>query len=192
MSNWERYGTRDPSLSRWHRQFLRQYAASRVEAELCGMIDIDWLEFCARCKTNLFLVEAAQDVLKLNKCADQTAKLAVAANIPAYLVLYTATGEDCPADRRCTRADCTHGISRFRVRQIAPVDGQWCWEEPPAFADFVLDVHRAHRAIVCGSRFSNEQTSLEVELHAADPPVRIDGEWDDVVTRRPPDWKGVA
>lgn len=32
---------------------------------------------------------------------------------------------------------------------------------------------------------------LEIEIHAADPPQRPDGEWDDVVTRRPPDHTAV-
>lgn len=35
------------------------------------------------------------------------------------------------------------------------------------------------------------QTRLESELRAADPP-RTDGEWPDVATRRPPDYKGAA
>lgn len=170
MSNWERYGTRDMSLSKWHRQMLRQRAATAVEGELCGMIDIDWLEFCSRCKTNLFLVEAARDINHLAKCADQTARLAVAANIPAYLVLYTPTDEDCPANRRCRQPGCKHGVEEFRVRQIAPVDGVWREDTPIEFADFVLDIHRAHRSIVCASRFS----PLEAELHIADPPAE---EW---------------
>ena len=191
MSNWERHGTRDMSLSKWHRQMLRQRAASAAEGEECGMIDIDWLEFCSRCRTNLFLVEAARDILKLNKVAYHTAKLAVAANIPAYIVLYTPTGDDCPADRRCRRDDCMHGISEFRIRQIAPAEagGEWRSETPEAFADFVLEIHRAHRSIVCGSRFA--QSPAELEVHIADPPWP-DGEWEDVVTRRPPDWKGGA
>jgi hypothetical protein len=158
MSNWERHGTRDLSLSRWHRQYLRHHAASRLEAEECGMIDIDWLEYCARCKTNLFLVEAGQDVRQINKCADQTAKLATQANIPAFLALYTPTGEDCPSDRLCRVPGCTHGISQFRVKQIAPVEaaGEWRWDTPEAFADFILEFHRLHRIVVCGSRFSRE------------------------------------
>jgi hypothetical protein len=156
MSNWERHGgTRDLSLSRWHRQFLRAHAASRIEAEECGMIDIDWLEFCARCKTNLFLAEAARDVRKLNKCADQTAQLAGQANIPAYLVLYEPTGEGCPVDRQCRDEQCQHGINKFRVRQVAPSPpGDWRWETPESFADFVLSFHRMHRITVCASRFS--------------------------------------
>ncbi len=165
MSNWERHGgTRDMSLSRWHRQFLRHHAASRIEAEECGMIDIDWLEFCARCKTNLFLVEAARDVTKLNKCADQTAQLAVQANIPAYLVLYTPTDEDCPMGHLCRVEGCRHGISEFRVRQIAPpaTRGEWRWETPETFADFVLDFHRMHRLSVCRTRFSADLEEAKV------------------------------
>lgn len=158
MSNWERHGTRDLTLSRWHRQFLRHHADTRTEAEECGMIDIDWLEFCARCKMNLFLVEAGQDVRQVNKCADQTAALAGQANIPAYLVLYTRTDEDCPSDRLCRKPGCLHGISQFRIRQIAPerAAGEWRWSTPAAFADFVLEIHRLHRAVVCASQFSRQ------------------------------------
>lgn len=176
MSNWERHGTRDMSLSLWHRQMLRERADTAAEGEECGMIDIDWLEFCSRCKTNLFLVEAARDLRHLGKVATQTAKLAVAANIPAYLVLYTPTGEECPNTRRCRNPGCQHGISEFRVRQIAPVDGIWREETPAAFADFVLDLHRKHRSVVCGSRFSRE---IETELHAPDPPREQNG-WPEV------------
>lgn len=122
------------------------------------MIDIDWLEYCARCKTNLFLVEAGQDVRQVNKCADQTAALAGQANIPAFLVLYTKTDEECPSDRLCRIPDCRHGISQFRVKQIAPlsVAGEWRWDTPESFADFILEIHRLHRAVVCASRFSRE------------------------------------
>lgn len=120
------------------------------------MIDIDWLEFCARCKSNLFLAEAAQDVTKVLKCADQTAQLARQANIPAYLVLYAPTDEPCAYDRLCRDENCQHGISRFRIKQIAPVVGEWRWETPAGFGDFVLDIHRHHRAVVCGSRFSGK------------------------------------
>lgn len=177
MSNWERHGTRDMSLSKWHRQMLRQRAASAAEGERAGMIDIDWLEFCTQCRTNLFLVEAARDINHLRKVATQTARLAVAANIPAYLVLYTPTGEDCPNDRRCRRNGCMHGISEFRIRQIAPVDGEWREEPPEDFADFVLGIHRMHRAAVCGSRYSPQ---LEAELYAADPPSLSVNEWPEV------------
>lgn len=183
MSNWERHGTRDMSLSLWHRQMLRQRAAERASAERgyevrtaaegeeCGMIDIDWLEYCSRCSTNLFLVEAARDIRKLNKVARQTALLATSANIPAYIVLYTPTDDGCSAKERCRRAGCRHGISEFKVRQIAPVQGEWRDETPVAFADFVLDIHQLHRQAVCGSRYSPQ---IEAEHAAVGPPQSTD------------------
>lgn len=188
MSNWERHGTRDMSLSLWHRQMLRQRAAERASAERgyavhtaaegeeCGMIDIDWLEYCSRCATNLFLVEAARDIRKLNKVARQTALLAVSANIPAYIVLYTPTDDGCSAKERCRRDACQHGISEFKVRQIAPLEGQWRDETPVQFADFVLDIHQLHRRAVCGSRYSPR----EAELRAADPPAVDIADWPEV------------
>lgn len=181
MSNWERHGTRDTSLSKWHRQMLRQRAETAAEGERAGMIDIDWLEFCSQCKTNLFLVEAARDIRHVGKVATQTASLAVAANIPAYIVLYTPSNEDCPNTRRCRRDGCQHGISAFRIRQIVPVEGGWRDETSESFADFVLAIHRMHRTIVCGSRFAT--TSLEREIRAADPAPSED--WPTV--RYPPD-----
>jgi hypothetical protein len=173
MSNWERHGTRDMSLSKWHRQMLRQRAETAAEGERAGMIDIDWLEFCSQCRTNLFLVEAARDINHVRKVATQTAKLAADANIPAYIVLYTPSGEDCTNDRRCRRVGCQHGVSAFRIRQIIPVEGGWRDETSESFADFVLEIHRMHRAVVCGSRFATER--IEAELHAADPPAEVDG-----------------
>lgn len=185
MSNWERTGERDTSLSRWHRQMLRQRAESAADGERAGMIDIDWLEFCAQCKTNLFLVEAARGLRNTSKAAHQTARLAVAANIPAYVVLYEPSNQPCEDDARsrCRREGCQHGVSAFRVRQIVPVEGGWRDETSESFADFVLDIHRMHRSIVCGSRFATER--LEFEIRAADPaPVEVD-DWPEV--RYPPD-----
>lgn len=156
MSSWERHGTRDLSFSRWHRQALRQYAASEAEGAACGMIDVDAMEFCGRCKMNLFLVECAQDVRLVNKRTDQIQQLAKQANLPAYCVLYTRTDEDCPSDRRCRNSECQHGISGFRVRQVAPVVGDWSWRTPAEFAGFVLEFHRYHESVVCRSTWLDQ------------------------------------
>jgi hypothetical protein len=149
MSAFERHGSRDLTFSRWHRQALRDFAVSEVAGAACGMIDIDCLEYCARCGTNLFLVETAQDVNQARKVTAQLERLAYAANIPAYCVLYKPTGESCPYDRRCRDPQCAHGIESFRVRQVAPVTSDWQRKTAREFAIFVLDFHAAHDALVC-------------------------------------------
>jgi hypothetical protein len=153
MSAFERWGTRDLTFSRWHRQALRDFAGSEADGAACGMIDIDCLEYCARCGMNLFLVETAQDIRQAHKATTQMERLAGQANIPAYCVLYTPTGEDCPFDRRCRNPQCTHGIQSFRVRQVAPVESHWHDKTAKEFAVFVLDFHSMHEATVCKSKW---------------------------------------
>lgn len=153
MSAFERHGSRDLSFSRWHRQALREFADNEAAGAACGMIDVDCLEFCARCGMNLFLVEVARDVGQSRKATTQLERLAMSANLPAYCVLYTPTDDECPFDRRCRNPTCRHGISRFRVRQVAPLIGEWTDREPMEFAVFVLDFHSMHEAVACQSKW---------------------------------------
>jgi len=140
VSAFERHGTRDLAFSRWHRQAL---------PATCGMIDIDCLEYCARCRTPLFLVETAQDVGQALKVTTVLENHARSANLPAYCVLYAKTDETCPSDRRCRDDRCAHGIRAFRVRQVSPTKSDWQARTPAEFAQFVMQFHRAHDEIVC-------------------------------------------
>lgn len=159
MSQYERHGgTRDLTLSRWHRQALRQYASSVAAGEACGMIDVDCLEYCARCGINLFLAEFARDVGQSRKATTQIERLAGSANIPAYCVLYTPVDDNCPYDRRCRDPQCLHGVVSFRVKQVAPDEARTDWKEmePAEFAKFVLDFHAMHERMVCRSAWMGE------------------------------------
>ena len=83
MSRWERYGTRDMTFSGWHRT-LPNY---------CTAIDLDFLEYCQKCRTPLALIELAQDVSQAHKPTRVMEELAKKADVPAYLILYKQDGE---------------------------------------------------------------------------------------------------
>lgn len=155
MSAFERFDSRDLTFSGWHRQALRDIGGE-IAGTACGMIDIDCLEYCARCGTNLFLVETAKDVGQSKKSTVQMAKLASASNIPAYCALYAVTGEECTRGQRCRKAGCSHGISAFRMRQVTPLETDWRTLTALEFAVFVLDFHAAHEATVCRSEWFRE------------------------------------
>jgi len=78
MSRWERYGTRDITFSGWHRTL----------PDYCTAIDIDFLEYCQKCRNPLALIEIAQDVGQSHKPTRIMEELAKKADIEAYLILY--------------------------------------------------------------------------------------------------------
>lgn len=90
-------GNRDLAFSRWHRENCPDH---------WSLIDVDFLGFCKKCSEPIAIIEHARDVGQTFKAFTATRKLALAAGIPALLVLY--------------RLD-EHGVaSSFRVKQIAP------------------------------------------------------------------------
>lgn len=188
MSRHERYETRDRTYSNWHR-----YACS----DDAFMIDVDGLESCSdrRCRRPLLLVETARDVGQAVKPATALVGLAKAANIPAVILLWKPSEKwipdpphcECQRNRRAV-ADCDHGVAGFRARHIAPEDKPWARVDAPAIARWINSIHNAHRV----SHHSTIAPHAAAAVHAADPPQRTAGDWDDVVTVRPPDWTGAA
>lgn len=51
----------------------------------------------------------------------------------------------------------------------------------------ITKIHRAHRSVVCASRFAATHNG-DSQKRVVTPRGRVDGEWDDVETVRPPDW----
>lgn len=96
MSREERYDTRDRTFSHWHRRTL---------PDCCTAIDIDFLEYCQRCRGTLGLIELAQDVGQAFKPTIVLEKLALRASVPAYLVFYRSEADS---------------VTYARVQQIAP------------------------------------------------------------------------
>ena len=84
MSRLERYDTRDRVFSHWHRRALPDFVTA---------IDIDFLEYCHRCRETLALIELAQDVGQSFKPTPVLERLARRANVPAYLIFYRIDGD---------------------------------------------------------------------------------------------------
>lgn len=188
MSRHERYETRDRTYSNWHR-----YACS----DEAFMIDVDGLESCddRRCRLPLLLVETARDVGQSVKPATALVGLAKAANIPAVILLWTPSElwvpdpPHCECQRTKRAIDgCDHGIGGFRARHIAPEDKPWVKVDAAAIARWINSIHAAHRVSHHSTIAMRRAATTRAELHLADPPPKTDGEWDDVVTVRPPDY----
>lgn len=139
---YERTGIRDLAYSNWHRQFC---------PERVSMIDVDGLEYCRRRRSPLALIETALDYGQAVKPTSALEQLSLAANVPAFCVLYTKTDERCDFDRRnrCKRLGCSHGIAAFRVRRIRPAPTSYNPWTPEGFRDFLINLHDGHEATVC-------------------------------------------
>ena len=85
MSPEERTGKRDLTISAWHRSL----------PDYCSAIDVDFLEYCNRCRAPLALIELARGHHYSVKPTTVLEHLAAAAGIRAYLILYdlSPTGE---------------------------------------------------------------------------------------------------
>ena len=79
MARWERYGTRDLTYSSWPRSPPDHHV----------MVDLDAIEYCARCHAILCLVETARDVGQRDKLTTVLTSLAKAAATVTLLVVWT-------------------------------------------------------------------------------------------------------
>lgn len=79
MSDHERTGVRDLAFSGWHRAAL---------SADCTAIDLDFLEYCRRCRAPLALIEIAKGHHNTPKPTTVLRHLAERAQVPAWLVLY--------------------------------------------------------------------------------------------------------
>lgn len=136
MTQEERFGTRDRTYSAWHRRMsLRRYIGIE-RAQLAAMIDLDaslYVEYDDGTKEPLALIETAVDCGQSHKSFTVTQKLALRADLPAFVVLYGKSATANPAD------PSWHDIEWFRVRQIAPiVDPTFRRVTPREWADQLL------------------------------------------------------
>lgn len=143
MSRNELTYRRDLTFSLWHREWTDLYLGERGRNAL-DLIDIDhvvYAEYCGKragdrnfaCWQPLALFETAKDLDQkiTSKVAVVTKNLALAARIPAAVVLYRPTGA--PGQ-----------IARFRVRTIAPNEGPEHLLAPATFARWLLAIHQHH------------------------------------------------
>ena len=78
MSYRERTGVRNLSFSTWHRSLPQR----------CHVIDIDFCEYCWRCRRPLALIETATGHHDRPKPTTVLQRLAEMAGLPAWLILY--------------------------------------------------------------------------------------------------------
>ena len=123
MSRLERYGTRDLTFSNWHR--------SLSDDATC--IDIDFCEYCSKCRKPLALIELARDVGQAYKPTTVLANLAKQAGIPAYLILYSLDPE------------AEHGIGACRVRTVAPKQTALITTSIAAVGRSIERIHSEHK-----------------------------------------------
>ncbi|RLC87699.1 MAG: hypothetical protein DRJ03_05335 [Chloroflexi bacterium] len=126
MSMEERYGTRDLTYSSWHRTLHPSL----------HYIDLDAVEYCARCKEPLALLELAQDVGQTSKTTTVLRKLARRSNLPAYLVFWKKEGDS---------------ISQFRIRQVWPNWGEEQTMSPEEYEGWLLSLRSGHRCPLASS-----------------------------------------
>lgn len=124
MSRQERTGVRDLSFSKWHRTL----------PDFCTCIDLDFLEYCQKCRAPLALIEIASGHHGMIKPTTVLRKLAEHANIRAYLVLYDLD------------ISAPHGINEnVRVQRILPDKSAMRHMLLDEFGDCIQSIHRAHK-----------------------------------------------
>lgn len=128
MSEAERTGTRDLTYSQWHRTSSLSRFVDKVDAWECGVIDIDWCEYCRYCKQPLALIET-QASKATPKSATVTRNLAALAGISAYSVSFVVLDDE---------------IQRFRLRQIWPTESSVYDLTPERYASFLCGLRRVH------------------------------------------------
>lgn len=143
MSRYERWGSRDLTLSNWHRYML---------SDDITMIDLDAIEYCRRCRMPLALVEAARDVGQAGKPTIVLERLAQAANVLAVCVLWTPSEQACVCRDSRRVIGCQHGIEAFRIRQVYPQPERFSPWTPAEFAAWLCVLHQSHERAVCRYR----------------------------------------
>lgn len=131
MTELERTGTRDLTYSRWHRtKSLSRYVGQRPAFE-CGLIDIDWCEYCRRCNEPLALVEMMRGPRP--KEAPVMTVLAEKAGVPAYSLSYELDD---------------HGdISLFHLRHLSPDRSQIFTFTPGEWALWLVGLRERHGCV---------------------------------------------
>lgn len=119
MSNIERYGKRDLTYSKWHRD----------QGRLLAYIDLDSVEYCQMCKQPITLIELAQDVGQKHKPTTVMCNLARLANLPAYLTFYKHENGE---------------MVSFRVRQVYPRSEEETIMTPTEYREFLCQIRESH------------------------------------------------
>jgi len=136
----EVYGTRDRTYSAWHRRKSTGRFIGIEKAQLLAMIDLDasiYVEYDNGIKDPLALIETAQDVGQIYKAATVTKKLAQRASLPCFVVLYTKSENQNPADNNW------NDIDSFRVKRLWPKpEYQWRTVTPQEWSETLLKMRK--------------------------------------------------
>lgn len=136
----EVYGTRDRTYSAWHRRKSTGRFIGIEKAQLLAMIDLDasiYVEYDNGTKDPLALIETAQDVGQTYKTATVTKKLAQRASLPCFVVLYTKSESENPADNNW------NDIESFRVKRLWPKpEYQWRTLTPQEWSETLLKMRK--------------------------------------------------
>ena len=137
--NREYSGTRDLTYSNWHRKdnIARYLGNDERKAHCVSVINIDSLEYCLFCKRPLALIEDCRGNAGSAKQWECTRKLAEAARIPAYLLIYEPTGE-LNGKLQDGGQYQTRDISRMWIEQV---HGDRKEITPEAYALFLFTLH---------------------------------------------------
>lgn len=164
MSQEERFNQRERSYSAWHRRNSTRRYIGIENAQLLAMIDLDaslYVEYDDGTKEPLALIETARDVGQPYKTATVTQNLAIRADLPCFVVLYTLSAVDNPADRMWK------DIASFRVKRLHPnPEREWRTLTPKQWADSLLAMRR-WKAKAIDNVFFTEDDLLR-SLFAAD------------------------
>lgn len=128
MSREERFNTRDLLFSRWHRTLPDNITC----------IDVDFLEYCQICREPLALIELARDVGQSYKPTLVLERLAKAAKIDAYLILYK------PNDA------AEHGIAGARVARVYPTRQNLVQYTMDEVERLLVGIHEKHEKMAHG------------------------------------------
>lgn len=164
MSDDEQRGWRDLTYNRWHRKrSLRRYIGLEA-AHRCAMVDIDSFEYCNWCYEPLALVETARQ--RGPKTATATARLAKAADIPAYRLLYEV---DDANEQHCDCGNITgHGeITRFWLSRIWPAREGEVELSPAEWANCLYQLRRDHY-VICPT----DPVELDLSTFISSRPIR--------------------
>jgi hypothetical protein len=109
--------------SLWHRALPQKL----------GLIDMDGVGICLKCKEPLYLKETAFDVGQPWKATTTTAKLARMCGLPSFLVFYKVKGNE---------------VIGFRVQQLTPEKGSEVNLTPEAWVQ-AMELLQDRHNMVC-------------------------------------------
>lgn len=136
----EKYNKRERSYSAWHRRKSTRRFIGIEKAQLLAMIDLDasvYVEYDDGTKEPLALIETARDIGQSFKTATVTKKLAIRANLPCFVVLYTLSDIKNIAD------PTWYDISKFRVKRLHPQpEYRWRIFKPKEWAEILLNMRQ--------------------------------------------------